>query len=54
MEKDKLKKLLASAAAKNLSNFRKGLKEVLAAKINKRLEERQAKIAKTIFNDGQK
>lgn len=54
MAREKLKKLLANAQSKDLTNFRKGLKEVLKGKIQSALAERETKIAKTLFKDDDK
>lgn len=50
----KLNKLIKLASSKNLSEFRKTLKEVLSKKVAKKLDEKELEISKKIFKDATK
>ena len=51
MANKKLKTLIGLADSKNLSKFRKTLKEILLGKVAKRLDEKEQEMAKKIFKD---
>lgn len=48
---NRLNKLIKLASSKNLNGFRKTLKEVLAKKVAKKLDEKELEISKKLFKD---